>query len=207
MAPYPGRRKVIAAKSVQDPRLLTAFSGQLTRNSTINKENGYESEDLLEDDDGQRDPHTSGPNFKDNYRCRDGIKIDQPPLATLKEMFCDLTQKALERGFDKALFQFKNRALRVATMCSGTESPILAANMITQCKSSICILALFILSNTCSDLRTTETEFLLHFQHVFSAEIVPHKQDYIQRNFGPPIIFRDITELSKELDAYGKLQA
>jgi hypothetical protein len=32
--------------------------------------------------------------------------------------------------------------------------------------------------------------------HLFSAEIVPFKQAYIERNFQPPIIFRDIRELS-----------
>jgi hypothetical protein len=34
------------------------------------------------------------------------------------------------------------------------------------------------------------------FDHLFSAEIVPFKQAYIERNFAPPIIFRDIKELS-----------
>ncbi len=29
---------------------------------------------------------------------------------------------------------------------------------------------------------------------MFSAEIVPFKQAYIERNFSPPVIFRDIRE-------------
>lgn len=33
---------------------------------------------------------------------------------------------------------------------------------------------------------------------MFSAEIVPFKQAYIERNFHPSIIFRDIRELIKK---------
>jgi hypothetical protein len=32
-------------------------------------------------------------------------------------------------------------------------------------------------------------------EHIFSAEIEPFKQAYIERNFSPPILFRDVTEL------------
>lgn len=31
--------------------------------------------------------------------------------------------------------------------------------------------------------------------HLFSAEIEPFKQSYIQRNFNPDILFRDVSEL------------
>lgn len=42
----------------------------------------------------------------------------------------------------------------------------------------------------------------LEFEHVFSAEIVPFKQAYIERNFDVPIIFRDIRELFGNDKAY-----
>lgn len=32
-------------------------------------------------------------------------------------------------------------------------------------------------------------------EHLFSAEIVPFKQAYIERNFHPRYLFRDVTEL------------
>lgn len=35
----------------------------------------------------------------------------------------------------------------------------------------------------------------LRISHAFSCEIVPFKQSYIERNFRPPLLFRDITEL------------
>lgn len=36
----------------------------------------------------------------------------------------------------------------------------------------------------------------LRISHVFSCEIVPFKQAYIERNFAPPLLFRDLLELS-----------
>ena len=63
-------------------------------------------------------------------------------------------------------------------MCSGTESPLLALEMVRDALRSM-------------SLGTIEVE------HLFSAEIVPYKQAYIERNFAPPIIFRDITEFTE----------
>jgi len=48
---------------------------------------------------------------------------------------------------------------------------------------------------------------VLQIEHVFSCEIEPFKQAYIERNFSPPILFRDIRELcgTKAYTAYGSL--
>ena len=45
----------------------------------------------------------------------------------------------------------------------------------------------------------------LNVEHVFSCEIEPFKQAYIERNFAPPLLFRDIRELGDEeaTTAYG----
>lgn len=47
----------------------------------------------------------------------------------------------------------------------------------------------------------------LGFEHVFSCEIEPFKQAYIERNFAPPLLFRDVTELGRRTahTAYGSL--
>lgn len=37
----------------------------------------------------------------------------------------------------------------------------------------------------------------LDIKHLFSAEIVPYKQAYIERNFGPDCLFRDMRELAE----------
>ena len=71
---------------------------------------------------------------------------------------------------------------------SGTESPLLALNLIAKAIKS-------------------QHGATLAFDHVFSCEIEPFKQAYIERNFTPPILFRDVTELGgrKAHTAYGSL--
>nr|POE93396.1 putative atp-dependent helicase c17a2.12 [Quercus suber] len=113
-----------------------------------------------------------------------GLDASTPPLHKIDEIFSDLTQKALDRGFDKCLRHLNGRPLRVATMCSGTESPLLALEMV---RDSIKALG--------TDVPN------LRVQHVFSAEIEPYKQAYIDRNFAPPVIFRDITEFVDAVQA------
>ena len=48
----------------------------------------------------------------------------------------------------------------------------------------------------------------LNVEHAFSCEIEPFKQAYIERNFAPPTLFRDIRELDGEqaTTAYGSLR-
>ena len=74
-------------------------------------------------------------------------------------------------------------------MCSGTESPLLALDLI--CKAL--------------HEQTGET---INVEHVFSCEIEPFKQAYIERNFAPPLLFRDIRELDQveATTAYGSKQ-
>ncbi|EGN96836.1 hypothetical protein SERLA73DRAFT_93465 [Serpula lacrymans var. lacrymans S7.3] len=84
----------------------------------------------------------------------------------------------------------KGRKLRVATMCSGTESPLLALDLI--CRS-----------------LSEQHDISLDIEHVFSCEIEPFKQAYIERNFQPPLLFRDVCELGEDeayaTTAYGAL--
>ena len=122
-----------------------------------------------------------------------------PVLTKPQQMFDDMVTRlegkarvkgaALE-GHSLSAFANKlaGRKLRVATMCSGTESPVLALDMI--CKSLL-----------------KECGAKLEIDHVFSCEIEPFKQAYIERNFAPPRLFRDIRELGQEeaTTAYGSL--
>ena len=56
-----------------------------------------------------------------------------------------------------------------------------------------------LLSN--SFLALNKKGISLNIDHIFSAEIVPFKQAYIERNFHPKIIFRDIRELDGNAEA------
>lgn len=83
------------------------------------------------------------------------INYTLPPLFEIEDIFGDLTSKAVEFGLEKVVKGLGSRPVRVATMCSRTESPLLALEMISDCLSK-------------SDLR-------LEVEHLFSAEIVPFK--------------------------------
>ena len=99
------------------------------------------------------------------------------PLSTMPEIFRDIVRRNPE--LRNAAEAFKGRKFRVATMCSGTESPLLALQLIGEAMKDI-------------------LEVDLEVDHVFSCEIEPFKQAYIERNFHPPILFRDVTELGGE---------
>ncbi|KAI9675585.1 MAG: hypothetical protein M1817_000951 [Caeruleum heppii] len=123
----------------------------------------------------------------DTWQFKPGLDATLPPMHELDEIFDDMASKAVKMGVRKAVDCLQGRKLKVATMCSGTESPILALELIAE------------------SLRKL-FEVDLRFEHQFSAEIVPFKQAYIERNFSPPLIFRDIRELinnTKATTAYG----
>jgi len=128
------------------------------------------SEDEEEEDDGI--------GLNRNKTHADDMKL--APLSTMPEIFHDIVRRNPE--LKNVAEAFKGRKFRVATMCSGTESPLLALQLI--CEAMKDILG--------ADLQV---------DHVFSCEIEPFKQAYIERNFHPPILFRDVTELGGE-EAY-----
>jgi site-specific DNA-cytosine methylase len=105
-----------------------------------------------------------------------GLNTELPPLSSIEAIFKDITAKALSLGLRETL-KTNPMPLRIATMCSGTESPLLAIEMVQDALRSL-------------------GESKLIVEHLFSAEIVPYKQAYIERNLNPPIIYRDITEIT-----------
>ena len=59
-----------------------------------------------------------------------------PPISDIGEIFDDMTEKAWgQLGLEEATRTLANRTINVATMCSGTESPLLAMDMTNECKS------------------------------------------------------------------------
>ncbi|KAG0709412.1 hypothetical protein DFH29DRAFT_842204 [Suillus ampliporus] len=109
-----------------------------------------------------------------------------PPIHETPAMFRDLVSRL--PGIKDVAEHIKGRKLRVATMCSGTESPLLALDLIGQ-------------------VMLEQHGIPLEFEHVFSCEIEPFKQAYIERNFQPPLLFRDVCELgeAQATTAYGAL--
>ena len=99
------------------------------------------------------------------------------PISSIPAIFTDLVSRIPE--VKKVTERIEGRKLRVATMCSGTESPLLALDLI---------------QDSIEELYGAK----LDIEHVFSCEIEPFKQAYIERNFSPPILFRDICELGDD---------
>ncbi|KAF1941508.1 S-adenosyl-L-methionine-dependent methyltransferase [Clathrospora elynae] len=118
-----------------------------------------------------------------------GADLSLPPLSNINDIFEDLTDKAASLGLCDALANLKGGVIHVATMCSGTESPLLALDLIWKALEQ-------------------RGHHPVKIQHHFSAEIEVTKQGYIERNFRPKILYRDIrdfipTESKTATTAYG----
>lgn len=131
-------------------------------------------------------------------------------ISNPQEMFNDMVFKQLTDDgnnvavLDPLLKVMAGRPLRVATMCSGTESPVLALDMLSNSIEE------FYLKHRRDNVDLpsgTEGQRVFQVEHVFSCEIEPFKQAYIERNFAPPLLFRDIRELGNDraATAYGTL--
>jgi hypothetical protein len=59
-----------------------------------------------------------------------GLNVNLPPMSNIHDIFADLTKNALGRGLREFLEALGSGQLKVATLCSGTESPLLALQMI-----------------------------------------------------------------------------
>lgn len=108
-----------------------------------------------------------------------GLDLNSPPLDNIRDITNDMTSKAIELGLSQVLRGLEDRSINVATMCSGTESPLLFLQIL-------------------SEALATRGETPLRVEHHFSAEIDATKQAYIERNFHPPILFRDVRLLGNE---------
>jgi hypothetical protein len=135
---------------------------------------------------------------------------DLPIISHPQGMFDDMISVQLtENGSNvdiliPMLQRLCNRPLRMATMCSGTESPVLALDMLSKAIDDF----YHAHKDQFDGILTVKTdEPLLQIEHVFSCEIEPFKQAYIERNFQPPLLFRDIRELGHDqaYTAYGSL--
>lgn len=112
---------------------------------------------------------------KDGYCSHNGLDLGAAPLADIYEIFRSIAETGNNCGLLDALKPFAGKKVRIFTMCSGTESPVIAMDLLRMA------------------LRR-DGGGQLNYQHLGSAEIEPQKQAFIERNFRPPVIFRDVTE-------------
>lgn len=75
----------------------------------------------------------------ESSRAGKGIDLSLPPLSNIQDCMSDMTAKAVQLGLCEALHSLGERPIRVATMCSGTESPLLALDEISKGWSVLCL--------------------------------------------------------------------
>jgi hypothetical protein len=193
-----GKKKLLVASEVdkpaakpRKPRASAATKAKAGTKKTTAKakskakgKKGDSDEEPEEDEDVGSDDGTDG-----RYKLKahpDDLKL--PPLRTMPSIFKDIVDRNPKLRDVAELFKQQNslnassRKLRVGTMCSGTESPLLALQLI-------------------SEAMELDGGSKLEVEHIFSCEIEPFKQAYIERNFRPPVLFRDVTELQRD-EAY-----
>ncbi|KAH7410248.1 hypothetical protein DE146DRAFT_733042 [Phaeosphaeria sp. MPI-PUGE-AT-0046c] len=141
--------------------------------------------------DTRSDKAVSKPRKKQNASLSQGKGIDfrLPPIDDIQSAFDDMTNNALQSGLERALQRLDGQQLNVATMCSGTESPLLALEMISKALR-----------------RAGHAPLAVHQK--FAAEIDVFKQAFIERNQAPDVIFRDVRDFIPEdattaITAYG----
>lgn len=117
-----------------------------------------------------------------------GLATHPPPISDCEDIFMDITKKSIASGLLKVLHHLGSQSLRVATMCSGTESPVLALELV---------------ADSLRDLGMPGLEV----DHLFAVEIKPFKQEYIQRNFSVDHIFRDVVEVAQSVQDGGDMMA
>jgi hypothetical protein len=139
------------------------------------EESTYDRNCMVIDQEDEDEDEVGTSSKKDKYTSPEDSTL--PPISRLPDIFLDIVSRLSEV---KTLAEhIKGRTLRVATMCSGTESPLLALNLISRA-------------------MTEKYGTTIDVEHVFSCEIVPFKQAYIERNFQPPLLFRDVCELGDD---------
>jgi site-specific DNA-cytosine methylase len=102
------------------------------------------------------------------------LDVDGPPMSSIYEIFDEMAAKAVDVGL---CHKIPSSKLRIFTMCSGTEAPLLAMQLMQQ------------------SLKR-QGQHSIPFDHLASVEIEPFKQAFIQRNYNPRILFRDVTEFT-----------
>lgn len=70
-------------------------------------------------------------------RLRGGIDFNLPPMNSIDEMFEDICERASDLGLEGLLARLNGRPIRVGTMCSGTECPLMAFDLIQKRETDI----------------------------------------------------------------------
>ncbi|EXJ63867.1 hypothetical protein A1O7_00202 [Cladophialophora yegresii CBS 114405] len=128
------------------------------------------------EDDADKNDDSDGDGGDNKVGEHNRLDVTTYPLSDIRQIFSLITEHAVNEGLLEASKVFGEQGIKVVTMCSGTEAPFVALDLIRK------------------SLLSSEAREKFKYQHLGSAEIEPWKQAFILRNFHPPIIFRDVTD-------------
>ena len=89
-----------------------------------------------EDTDGPL-PHPKARGKGAQLFAYNGLNTNLRPMNDINEIFADLTQNALHNGLSGFLEALGSAKLKISTLCSGTESPLLALQMIQDSENMV----------------------------------------------------------------------
>jgi site-specific DNA-cytosine methylase len=143
----------------------------------------------IEDDVPTSRPRARSKQKTASVQAGKGIDFNLPPISNIDDAFKDMTAKAVELGLADVITKLDGRQINVATMCSGTESPLLAFELISRALE-----------------QAGHPPLVVHQK--FAAEIEVFKQAFIERNQSPGMIFRDVRDFIPDdattaITAYG----
>lgn len=120
------------AQSSVPPSLKEIQHDELSKSRTCQSRNLRQSvdEDAVSAKVYEPANETQNSSKKPQIKGGKGIDLDLPPINTIEDAFADMAQNAAELGLCNIL-QKLDGVLNVATMCSGTESPLLALNLLS----------------------------------------------------------------------------
>ncbi|RYP79246.1 hypothetical protein DL769_003069 [Monosporascus sp. CRB-8-3] len=152
------------------PQRPTAQQKRTTLQKGATQAESSEQEDAQIDDDNGDGPSE-----------RNGLDRSKSPITNVEDAFRDLVENVANQPLNDlaAAGGFK---IRVATMCSGTDSPIFALELIKRAYAGI-----------------NSTEPLLEIKHAFSVEYIPWKAAFIRRNTDT-IVFGDVRDFGGQAD-------
>lgn len=168
-----GASDLISTNELEDA-LSTVITNRECLPTPSVQPNKKEKKEKKEDEDEDENIDEEG-NGKGGKRTANMLDSNAPPLSDIHAIFHDIAKVAIGKEFDAACIPFMEDGIRIFTMCSGTESPIISMDLL-------------------QNSLQLENANNFKYRHLGSAEIEPPKQAFIQRNFSPPVIFRDVTE-------------
>jgi hypothetical protein len=124
----PGDTSVFGAKyfiTLGDSTSLDKLDKQIAVG--FKRSQGNDNED---DESGERPQRSKARGKKEQLFVFNGLNTSLKPMSNIDDIFVDLTENALKNGFSEFLNAIGSAKLKVSTLCSGTESPLLALQMI-----------------------------------------------------------------------------